>query len=394
MTAGESPQTFEARGVIAQYGNRTLKLARLRPAKSGRPKDMEAVVPNSDSGGRGYLVMPFAKVPEFTQLDARDSALQYEIKAATSLNAPDPFVLRRLRLNVDMKRGLTDAAKAAAERDIEIDKTERFRIRLGLVAQMTRDCGTRMGDRFMASASTERLLEFVQKKEIGGIRIDVDELTKRVVHLTGQAIGAPPAEVEKRLDRLTDLSAPFGTPGVPTERKTDGFLIRQRHDLASLLAGVKDARKDIRAQAMGAVDKAEPRIAQALSFVDERLAAVDGLFIDLTRALKDWEMTLSRLQQARRGVAWALDGWDQMNEAWEESKVMARKFESPEPLERNIVWIEQNMPILPRHEWDPNAALAIADEGPIATAQPVKMMHGWRDGAMDEELARRLAKKN
>jgi hypothetical protein len=73
---------------------------------------------------------------------------------------------------------------------------------------------------------------------------------------------------------------------------------------------------------------------------------------------------------------------------------MARKFESPEPLERNIAWIEQNMPILPRYEWDPNAALAIAEDSPIATAQPVKMMHGWRDGAMDEELARRLAKKS
>jgi hypothetical protein len=394
MAAGESPQTFEARGAIAQYCNRALKLVRLRPAKSGRPKDMEAVVPNSDSGGRGYLILPFAKVPEFTQLDARDSAMQYEIKAASALNTPDPFVLRSLRLKVDQKHGATDAIKAAAEREIETDKTEKFRIRLALIAQLTRDCGTRMGDRFMASASTERLLEFVQKKEIGGIRIDVDELTKRVVHLTGQAIGAQPVDVEKRLEKLIDLAAPFGTPGVPTDRKTDGFLIRQRHSLARLVASLKEARQEVRAAAMGAIDKAEPRVVQTLGFVDERLNAVDGLFADLTRALKDWDMTLSRLQQARRSVAWGLDGWDQMVEAWDESKVMARKFESPEPLERNIAWIEQNMPILPRYEWDPNAALAIAEDSPIATAQPVKMMHGWRDGAMDEELARRLAKKS
>ncbi|MSP88496.1 MAG: hypothetical protein EXQ92_06735 [Alphaproteobacteria bacterium] len=263
---------------------------------------MEAVVPNSDSGGRGYLVLPFAKVPELTQLDARDSALQYEIKAASTLNAPDRFVLRTLRLKVDFKHGATDAIKTAAERDTEVDKAERFRIRLALIAQLTRDCGTRMGDRFMASASTERLLEFVQKKEIGGISIDVDELTKRVVQLTGQAIGAPPADVEKRLERLVELAAPFGTPGVPAERKTDGFLIRQRHGLAGLVASLKGTRPEIRATAIGAIDKAEPRVIQTLDFVDERLNAVDGLFANLARALKDWDMTLSRLQQARRSV--------------------------------------------------------------------------------------------
>lgn len=394
MAIGESPLTFEARGVIAQYGNRALRLARLRPAKSGRPKDMEAVVPNSDSGGRGYLVLPFAKVPEFTQLDARDSALQYEIKTASTLNTPDPFVLRTLRLQVDRKRGATDAIKAAAERDIETDKAERFRIRLGLIAQLTRDCGTRMGDRFMASASTERLLEFVQAKEVGGARIDVDELTKRVIHLTGQATGVAPTDLEKRLERLADLAAPFGTPGVPAERKTDGFLIRQRHGLARLVAALKGARQEVRAPAVATIDKAEPRIVQVLGFIDERLSAVDGMFADLTRTLKDWDMALPRLHQARRSVGWGLDGWDQMLEAWDEAKVMARKFESPEPIERNIAWIEQNMPILPRYEWDPNAALMITDDGPVATAQPIKMMHGWRDGVMDEELARRMTKKS
>ena len=89
--------------------------------------------------------------------------------------------------------------------EIETDKAERFRIRLALIAQLTRDCGTRMGDHFMTSASTERLLEFVQKKEIGGIRIDVEELTKRVIHLTGQATGVAPADVGKRLEQLADL---------------------------------------------------------------------------------------------------------------------------------------------------------------------------------------------
>jgi hypothetical protein len=393
MAVGDVPLTFEARGVIAQFGNRALKLARLRPGRSGRPKDLEAVVPNA-SGSRGLLVLPFAKLTEFTQLDARDAALYYEIKSATVMAAPDPFLLRSLRLRVDQKQGATEAVKAEAEREIEMDKTDRFQVRLGLIAQMTRECGTRMGDRFMASASTEKLLGFVQKKEVGGVRIDVDELTKRVIVLTAQAAGATPAEIEARLEQLADLAMPFGMPGVAVARKADGFLIRQRHKLAALVKAMKAARREVRSEAVDAVDKAVPKVAQALGFVDERLATVDTLIADMTRALKEWDTTLARLQQARRGVAWGLDGWQLMVETWDEAKVMVRKFESPEPLERNVVWIEQNMPILPRHEWDPHAALIAVDDGVVSTAQPVKMLHGWRDGVMDEELAKRLDKKS
>jgi len=386
------PTTFEVRGAAAHFGNRSIKLARLRPGKSGRPKDMETVIPNA-SGARGQLIVPFAKLLDFTQLDARDTALYGEIKGASVLGAPDPIKLRALRLKIDQSHGATEAIKEATRRECESDATDRFQMRLSLIARMTRETGTRMGDRFMASASAEKLIELVQTKQLGGVRIDVDELTKRVFFLTGQAVELAPAELERRLELLVDLVVPFGTLGLAAVRKSGGYLIRQRHRLAALVEGVKEARSQVREIAVDQVDRTVPRLAQALAFVDARIDTIDSFLPDLGRALKEWEATRTRIQEVCRAVSWGLDGWDIMADTWEEAKSMARKFESPEPLEQNLTWIAHNMPILPRHEVDPNAVLIDLDEGAIAVAQPVKMMHGWRDGQLDEELARRTGKK-
>jgi len=186
-----------------------------------------------------------------------------------------------------------------------------------------------------------------------------------VILLTAQHIGGTPADIEKRLEQLADLAMPFGTVGLATARKTDGFLIRQRHRLAALIDGLKEKRDNASSAAIAATENALPRLVQVLEFVDARLEAVNKMFADLSAALKDWDMTIARITQARRGAGWGLDGWYLMSEAWEEAKIMARKFESADPLDRNIVWIEQNAPLLPRHEWDPKRRWSISTMAPF-----------------------------
>lgn len=389
---GDLPVTFEARGTIAHFGNRALKLARLRSGWTGPTKAIEVLVPSA-GGARGRLVVPLAKLAEFSQLDERDTVLLGEINKAVALKTPEPMQLRRVRIEVDEKHGTTEAIRAEAASEAKADKTDRFQVRLSLIAQLTRECGVRLGDRFMASANTERLIDLIHDTRQIDARIDVDELTRRVVEITGNAVNIAPAEIQRRLEQLADLLTPFGKVGLPFARKPDGFLIRARHQLVGLIDGLVAARPKIRSEAVESIDKALPNVKLTLAYVDEKFAAVETQLTDLSRALMEWQTTVMQVHESRRSVAGGLDGWQQMAEAYAEGETVARKTDSLEPLERNIIWIEQNMPLLPQREVDPNSVLVSMVDGAMAMAQQVKEIHGWKDGELDEEMAQRLGMK-
>lgn len=389
---GDLPLTFEARGAMAHFANRALKLARLRMGWTGPTRSIEVLLPSA-GGGPGRLVVPLTKLAAFNQLDARDTALLEAVAKASTTKAPEPMQMRRLRIEVDEVHGLTDAHKEEAANEIKSDKMDRFQVRLSLIAQLTRECGVRLGDRFMAAANTDRLIELIHEKQLAEARIDVDELMRRVMEITGTAIHVSPSEIERRLEQLAELMTPFGKAGLPYARRKDGFLTRQRHQLAKLVNGLVAARSEIRPEAVEAVDKALPNVKQALGFVDDRLAATDALLADLSRALMEWQTTVMQVHESRRCVAGGLDGWSQMAEAFDEGETMARKISDTEPLEKNILWIEENMPILPLREVDPDAGLMSMDDGSLAINQQVKEIHGWKDGELDKVMAQRLGVK-
>lgn len=197
----------------------------------------------------------------------------------------------------------------------------------------------------MASANTERLIELINEKGLAGVRIDVDELTRRVIEITGDAIKVPPAEIKRRLDQIAEMAILFGTVGRAVDRKASGFLVRSQRELADLAMGLNETRA--RVETIEAIDKAMPKVAEALAYVDTRLTEIDEMFKDLGRALMEWQMSLMQLIQIRRNVAGGLDGWSQMAEAWNGGKIMAAKANSPDPLERNVIWIAQNLPYIP-----------------------------------------------
>jgi hypothetical protein len=392
LVVGDLPLTFEARGATAHFGNRALKLARLKMGWTGPVKSLEVLIPGA-GGGVGRLVVPFDKLAEYNQLDARDTALLQEIAKAAALKAPEPMQLRRIRIEVDEKHGLTDAIRAEAAQEIKADKMDRFQVRLSFIAQLTRECGVRLGDRFMASANTERLIELIHEKQLADARIDVNELTRRVVEITGQAVNISPDEIEQRLEQLAELLTPFGKAGQPYASRKDGFLSRARHELAKLLRDLAAARSTIRPEAVEAVDKALPNVKQALDFVDGKLAAVDAQLKDLSRALMEWQTTVMLVHESRRCVAGGLDGWRQMAEAFDEGATMVRQIGDSEPIERNIAWIEQNIPVIPLREIDPEAGLMSMDDGAMAMNQQVKEIHGWKTGELDRVMAQRLGVK-
>lgn len=389
---GDLPLTFEARGAIAHFGNRALKLARLKIGWTGPTKSVEVSIPSA-GGAAGRLVIPLAKLAEFTPFDARDSALLEAIVKAVALKTPEPMQLRRVRIEVDEKHGLTDAIRAEAASEVKSDKADRFQVRLSFIAQLTRECGVRLSDRFIASANTERLIDLIHETQLAEARIDVNDLIRRVVEITSKAVNISPAEIQRRLEQLADLLTPFGKVGLPYTHRQDGFLIRERNQLAKLLGDLTAARSEIRTEAVEAVDKALPNVKQALAFVDERLLGVDTQLKDLSRALMEWQITVIQVHECRRSVAGGLDGWRQMAEAFVEGETMARKIDNPEPIERNIIWIEQNMPILPLREVNPTAGLMSTDDSALAMNRQVKEIHGWKDGELDKVMANRLGVK-
>ncbi|MBM3571966.1 MAG: hypothetical protein FJX52_06320 [Alphaproteobacteria bacterium] len=142
---GDLPLTFEARSAIAHFDKRALKLARLRTGKSGQPKDLEVVVPGA-GGSKGQLVVPLDKLPEFSQLDARDMALHGAIKDAVATKPAEPFLMRKIRIDVDSRHALTDEARAAAQPEAKADEIDRFQVRISFIALLTRECGICLGD--------------------------------------------------------------------------------------------------------------------------------------------------------------------------------------------------------------------------------------------------------
>ncbi len=376
------------------FNHDLLRNARLRITDD---YDWEAVIPNYQAQ-RAQLVMDWDHLPSFASLDDRDRSLYREINALDEDADEyvdedvivDPFVLRATRIKIDGELGETDEIRRRARREEQLDRRDRMQVYLSFLAQLTRDCGMANGDAFMANANTELLMRVTNGEIEEELGIDKGEFTDRVLAFAAGKTGVDFKTVNARLEFMSDKMAALGAINASLggrTGKTTGFLARSRRRLETFRTQMQSYKRDCREEMTDPVTMIAFAAKQYMSYVDQRTTAIEQKFSYFMNVIEDFETSLALVHQSRRDVSFALDGWGELIDVWDETSGSVEN----DKVEQGVRYILEHLPLMPQDELDhadEDSRIWNGYDG--ARTAMVRMMTRWGDGQVDEELQRRI----
>lgn len=385
------PLSFEARGASVPFETSSLRECRLRVVDMGRELDWEITVPSGMGGtdSRSVMILPWRDVPAFAGMTLRDKELYQRIDDIDDSESPDPFKLREIRIRVDQAMGESEQIRSQAAMEVDREKQDRLMTYLSFLAQLTRDCGIRKGDAFMASADTGLLMRLTQDKQASQeAGLDAAALTERVLSFASEEVEAPVKVVNQRLEELTSYMAPFGAVNIEAENKTDGFLTRTRNEIKRMDRSMTQYSKSARSEASDRITLVRFAIKDFLDYVDERFNQIEQFFSFFMNVFREYDKTKAFAQQIRRDVSYALDGWSHLCGIW----FTALETKEDEAIDDAIGYILANLPIMPDEEVNQDDERSRVRRGfEMARVQMVRTMVNWTDNTVDRELEQRVA---
>jgi hypothetical protein len=385
------PLSFEARGASVPFESSSLRECRLRVVDLGRELDWEITVPSGMGGtdSRSVMILPWRDVPAFAGMTMRDQELYHRIDDIDDSESPDPFKIREIRIRVDQTMGESDEIRHQAAQEVDREKQDRLMTYLSFLAQLTRDCGIRKGDAFMASADTALLMRLTKDKEASReAGLDASALTERVLSFASEELDAPVKVVNHRLEELTSYMAPFGAVNIEAENKTDGFLTRTRNEIKRMDRTMTQYSKTARSETSDRIVLVRFAIKDFLDYVDDRFNQIEQFFSFFMNVFREYDKTKAFAQQIRRDVSYALDGWSHLCGIW----FTALDSNEGEAIDDAIGYILANLPVMPDEEVNQEDERSKVRRGfEMARVQMVRTMVNWTDNTVDRELEQRVA---
>lgn len=385
------PLSFEARGASVPFETSSLRECRLRVIDVGQHLDWEVTVPSGMGGtdSRSVMILPWRDVPAFAGMTLRDKELYQRIDDIDDEDSPDPFKVRELRIRVDQTMGSDEETRRQAGLEVDREKQDRLMTYLSFLAQLTRDCGIRKGDAFMANADTALLMRLTKDKEASReAGLDASALTERVLSFASEELEAPVKEVNQRLEELTSYMAPFGAVNIEAENKTDGFLTRTRNEIKRMDRTMTQYAKTARSETSDRITLVRFAIKDFLDYVDDRFNQIEQFFSYFMNVFREYEKTKAFAQKIRRDVSYALDGWTHLCGIW----FSALDSKEGERIDEAIGYILANLPVMPDEEVNQEDERSSVRRGfEMARVQMVRTMVNWTDNTVDRELEQRVA---
>lgn len=347
---------FIARGTHIPFSTPALHQARLRVDASGH---LEALLP-AFSGADGIYVVPFRTLPSVATLTVHDRAL---FSAIVERNARSPDSLHAAAFDVARKglagaRAAETAAKALAQEQQETALTKAW-----LIAATINQAAP---DESPGTIAPAALLE-------PGARGKARAMLKPF---------APTIEasVEDVLERLEDWGGLIAAVGIADMGRTAR--------LRRLAVAVAELANQIGRWSEGE-ESHDSEVARELAVLAAELVMtccgffqrLDELALRTAGTLRAWRSKRAEIAMLANSASWVLDGWDFHVLSWRDAADHSRADQ--------VEAIREIRALFPRN-------LAHVFQPPVDTApdmpgrKSVRLNQGWRPGAGDGELRRRL----
>lgn len=385
-------QTFERRGTVVPFVSQpSFRHTRARIYDNGGAAVLEAVVPNYSGGRRGELtVLHWKDLPGLAQFSQRDLELHAALPSIVARSGIDPLQVRSLVIKIDARLAEDGERRQAAQAQTERDAVEQEVVRMSCIAQLMRECGIERGDPVMAKANTKTLVDLISAQDARS-HFDLDRLIERVMDYAAQRSGVGPDKVREWLEPLVGLITPFGTVKGAQEDRTNGFLFVNHVALMEFRKSVAPYL-ELRSDHFGASgDLLLKVVDQTIMYIDERIVNLDRLLGSFADVFAKQEANIAYLLKLRRDVAYALDGWTDLIDVWNEGDTQdSRRRDAHEGRDRAIAYIINFMPIIPYRELYPDDGFDTQANIERARARAVAEMHSWQTDALDVELKKRV----
>ncbi len=391
MTGGKSaqPKTFQSRGVFIGFEKESIALARLRVQERTHDVEWELKLPmDSKKPGGAIMILPWRQLLSYTSLSARDKALWATIDDIDDTD-PDPYTIMLIRDQVDAACNTSAAIRDAARTRRAAAEEARDRAYIGFLAEMTREAGIQLGDQTMVRIDAATLANIMKRGAdlSAAAPINPDQLRSTVLGFFAKTLNGSLDQVTQMLEEFSDLAAPMGYIGGTNETGVAGLFPA----IAEQLAAFEQSMGGFEGQAFSehANMAAMCRFAAKdfLKFVRQKINLGATLCSRFTALLRRPAAARAQLNQIRRSLSYALDGWEGLIAAWMAVEANGTYADKVEVLTHCF----HNLPVMPAQECEAGSdreKIWSGFEG--ARTKVVKAMVSWNGNSVDSELAERV----
>lgn len=383
--------TFQSRGVMVPFVNPKLRPVRLRASPGQRPKEWEAVFENyAGAGDRQNLIMQWIHVPNWVQMNARDGAL-LDLIAATFVDAaPDPLAMRAVALQADRDHAESAEAREIARLRLEGLRKDRFQAYISLLAQATRECGTARGDAVMAKANSLVLMAAIRATP--GESVDAGAaLTDKVFGYLSAQAKVPLNQVVQRIEAVSEILAPIGAINLDADpgARQEGHLALSFARLEAFRAALQSYEKTARDEAANRAMLVQFSAVQFRDFVADRLSDIEQKLSFFVAVVRDHAQVCELLSDWARDIAFALDGWSELIDVWDEAHAAFERNPDPYVLDLAVQHILLYLPTMPRAETNEETE-RVWNGLTFQRTRMVRQLTNWIDGSVDKDIEARI----
>jgi hypothetical protein len=383
------PTNFERRGTTVPLTHPGFLHTRVREYEFGKDLVLEAVLPNYSGVRRGELtVIPWRDLKDRATFSERDLHIMQDIMRLRGKQPVNPIYVRLLCQRADAIHNPDEDSRRLAREQAENDRVDRESVRMSCLAQLTRECGISRGDAFMAKANTTTLLDLINDAQQSD-GFDVRMLIERVMQFAAERSGSTVEEVRDWMDPLVGLIAPFGSVPAAGEQRIDGFLFSQHRALLGFRKSLHEHGATATGDAANSVQLILEVCDQTITYVNSRLVRLDSLLGRFADMFDEIDGTLERLKKLMRDVSFALDGWHELINIWQEAIGGLGMIGGEQALHRAVDHILLYLPVIPANE------IRGANPGNVMERERtrltlVRSMHSWTTNEMDTDLQNRV----
>jgi hypothetical protein len=347
------PATFEERGATVPFTTPALAHARIR---RGWRDGLELMIGDFAESGGAYVV-PFPALRDLITLTTHDVVL---CEALTALRAIDPESVREAALSA-ARTGLAGEDAAAHARALLAGRREALTL---LELLITLDV-----IREVEGAAPVRLIRDVKTP-------DGQARARAALGAIAGRMGLSPEGFDFRLSRLAAIMYPLGL-----KARSEPGRLRVLHDrLVRFEARIRDWGAERLGEAAAQAGFAADVAVHALGVAGRALDPLDRMLERPFMLLHNWIEQEPAIAGAASRLAWVLDGWESIVEAWsaagDQTSVLAR--------------LVPVLPLLPRDEAREAKATAAAEALARSGRRWVRANVDWRTGEIDFDLVERI----
>lgn len=353
--------SFEERGVAIPFTGATLAHARLRTEMAGEGLRREFLLPNFVDGGSATFVVDFKHLPSIVELNLEDQAL-YDL--LSDVREITPVAIYKVITEMQAK-GFAGAGKArSAKREIKAAKDAVMYNQYQLVI-----------------AALRKISPGVENFEIVHLMAPEGQArAKEGFRHFADAQGTTGNGIMEKLNKWAEIVSPVGLQN----GDMPGYLTAKLKQLQRLSADLKvylnKQPPEVQMVGRTIIETAQ----QASSIVLNEIATIYRCEEKIENVLSKSDHAFEQLQKRINTIAWMLDGWGQLIEAWNNSD------EHLKADRRAVVeMIGNNLPIIPR-------AMTVSSRLHVHSSRlspggTVRANIDWRTLAPDTEMLQRLA---